>query len=292
MQMLLDSPRLPTAPHCFPLPPTGHTFRFVFSHLLLFPLCHTQMLKELGAKRTIQMPGTGIWTMPGYNFHFTVSIGLNVAESCNMFLEVLGWTFEKLWKVSGQQGSMWGGSIGSSSFKGWLERITGNTLVKMHTWPYCISFVHPMRPHTALMRPMQARPLEQYPEPADDVARYMKETGILARLGVSDRGMRRQAGGERGWSMREAGWGAVHGAWFHVGHKAQTIGIKCTCVLPLSGYSVCTPIKHVCPPACPAGPRVCPPATCLSAPLLALCHHLWDSHRATGHLTKPMRNCR
>jgi len=50
-------------------------------------------------KRTIQMPGMGILTMPGYAFHFTVSQGLNLAESCNMFLEVMGWTFEKLWKV-------------------------------------------------------------------------------------------------------------------------------------------------------------------------------------------------
>ncbi len=45
------------------------------------------------------MPGMGIWTMPGYAFHFTVSMGLNVAESCNMFLEVMGWTFDKLWRV-------------------------------------------------------------------------------------------------------------------------------------------------------------------------------------------------
>jgi len=45
------------------------------------------------------MPGMGILTMPGYAFHFTVSQGLNLAESCNMFLEVKGWTFEKLWKV-------------------------------------------------------------------------------------------------------------------------------------------------------------------------------------------------
>lgn len=55
----------------------------------------------MGVKRTIQMPGMGILTMPGYAFHFTVSQGLNLAESCNMFLEVMGWTFEKLWKVRG-----------------------------------------------------------------------------------------------------------------------------------------------------------------------------------------------
>lgn len=53
----------------------------------------------MGVKRTIQMPGMGILTMPGYAFHFTVSQGFNLAESCNMFLEVMGWTFEKLWKV-------------------------------------------------------------------------------------------------------------------------------------------------------------------------------------------------
>lgn len=59
-----------------------------------------QRLRDLGARRIIQMPGMGIWTMPGYAFHFTCSMGLNVAESANMFLEVMGWTFEKLWQVS------------------------------------------------------------------------------------------------------------------------------------------------------------------------------------------------
>jgi hypothetical protein len=43
----------------------------------------------------------GIWTMPGYAFHFTVSLGFNIAESANMFLELGGWTLEKLWLVSG-----------------------------------------------------------------------------------------------------------------------------------------------------------------------------------------------
>jgi hypothetical protein len=41
----------------------------------------------------------GIWTMPGYAFHFTVSLGFNIAESANMFLELGGWTLEKLWLV-------------------------------------------------------------------------------------------------------------------------------------------------------------------------------------------------
>ena len=36
------------------------------------------------------MPGTAILTAPGYAFHFTVSMGFNIAESCNMFLEVRG----------------------------------------------------------------------------------------------------------------------------------------------------------------------------------------------------------
>ncbi len=67
-----------------------------------------QRLKELGARRTIQMPGMGIWTMPGYAFHFTTSMGLNVAESANMFLEVMGWTFEDLWLVSGGAGKLGG----------------------------------------------------------------------------------------------------------------------------------------------------------------------------------------
>lgn len=39
-----------------------------------------------------------ILTSPGYAFHFTVSMGLNLAESCNMFLEMMGWTVERLWK--------------------------------------------------------------------------------------------------------------------------------------------------------------------------------------------------
>lgn len=47
-----------------------------------------------------------------------------------MFLEVMGWTFDKLWAV---------------------------------------------------------RPPEQYPEPEDDMCRYMRETGMLARLGIPDR---------------------------------------------------------------------------------------------------------
>jgi len=61
----------------------------------------------MGVRRTIQMPGMGILTMPGYAFHFTVSQGLNIAESCNMFLEVMGWTFEKLWKVRGLCAHRW-----------------------------------------------------------------------------------------------------------------------------------------------------------------------------------------
>ncbi|KAJ9513215.1 hypothetical protein QJQ45_029516 [Haematococcus lacustris] len=89
-----------------------------------------EKLRELGVKRAIQVPGMGMWTMPGYAFHFTVSMGFNVAESCNCFLDVMGWTFEKLWL---------------------------------------------------------ARPLEQYPEAEDDMARFMSETGVLATLGVPDR---------------------------------------------------------------------------------------------------------
>jgi hypothetical protein len=58
-----------------------------------------QRLKQMGVRRTIQMPGMGVLTMPGYAFHFTNSQGLNLAESANMFLEVMGWTFDKLWKV-------------------------------------------------------------------------------------------------------------------------------------------------------------------------------------------------
>lgn len=45
------------------------------------------------------LAGMGIWTMPGYAFHFTVSLGFNIAESANMFLELGGWTLEKLWLV-------------------------------------------------------------------------------------------------------------------------------------------------------------------------------------------------
>lgn len=121
-----------------------------------------QALLALGVKRTIQMPGTAVLTMPGaalthscaphsrrepledvagmvlnyktastsracrrcnidgngemlcfshrthpfdvpagYSFHFTMSCGFNIAESANLFLEVMGWTFEKLWNVSG-----------------------------------------------------------------------------------------------------------------------------------------------------------------------------------------------
>ena len=44
------------------------------------------------------MPGMAVLTSPGYAFHFTVSMGMNVAESCNMFLEILGWTVERLWR--------------------------------------------------------------------------------------------------------------------------------------------------------------------------------------------------
>jgi len=55
-------------------------------------------LKEFGARRVIQMPGMAILTSPGYAFHFTVSMGLNIAESCNMFLEMLGWDVERLWR--------------------------------------------------------------------------------------------------------------------------------------------------------------------------------------------------
>lgn len=47
------------------------------------------------------MPGMAILTAPGYAFHFTVSMGFNIAESCNMFLEMMGWTVQKLWDVSG-----------------------------------------------------------------------------------------------------------------------------------------------------------------------------------------------
>ncbi|GAX76701.1 hypothetical protein CEUSTIGMA_g4147.t1 [Chlamydomonas eustigma] len=54
-------------------------------------------LKEFGARRVIQMPGMAILTSPGYAFHFTVSMGLNIAESCNMFLEILGWNVDRLW---------------------------------------------------------------------------------------------------------------------------------------------------------------------------------------------------
>lgn len=32
----------------------------------------------------------------------------------------------------------------------------------------------------------QARPLEQYPNDIDDMARYLRDTGVLARLGVPD----------------------------------------------------------------------------------------------------------
>ncbi|GFH25843.1 JmjC domain-containing protein, partial [Haematococcus lacustris] len=63
-------------------------------------------------------------------------MGFNVAESCNCFLDVMGWTFEKLWL---------------------------------------------------------ARPLEQYPETEDDMARFMSETGVLATLGVPDRPPRNAA---------------------------------------------------------------------------------------------------
>ncbi|KAJ9524803.1 hypothetical protein QJQ45_024431, partial [Haematococcus lacustris] len=95
-----------------------------------------EKLRELGVKRTIQLPGMGIWTMPGYAFHFTVSMGFNIAESCNCFLEVMNWTFERLWR---------------------------------------------------------ARPLEQYPEAEDDMARFMRETGVLATLEVPDRAPRHAA---------------------------------------------------------------------------------------------------
>ncbi|KAF5836349.1 hypothetical protein DUNSADRAFT_6036 [Dunaliella salina] len=93
------------------------------------PTLPLDRLRAMGVRRTIQMPGMGVLTMPGYAFHFTVSQGLNLAESCNMFLEVMGWTFEKLWK---------------------------------------------------------ARPAEQYPNEVDDMARYMRDTGVLSRLGVPD----------------------------------------------------------------------------------------------------------
>uniref|UniRef100_A0A7S3VMN3 JmjC domain-containing protein n=1 Tax=Dunaliella tertiolecta TaxID=3047 RepID=A0A7S3VMN3_DUNTE len=93
------------------------------------PTLPLDRLRAMGVRRTIQMPGMGVLTMPGYAFHFTVSQGLNLAESCNMFLEVMGWTFEKLWK---------------------------------------------------------ARPLEQYPNEVDDMARYMRDTGVLSRLGIPD----------------------------------------------------------------------------------------------------------
>uniref|UniRef100_A0A7S0WZB7 JmjC domain-containing protein n=1 Tax=Chlamydomonas leiostraca TaxID=1034604 RepID=A0A7S0WZB7_9CHLO len=55
------------------------------------------ILRDIGAKRALQMPGMAVLTMPGYAFHFTTSIGFNIAESANLFLEVMGWTFEKLW---------------------------------------------------------------------------------------------------------------------------------------------------------------------------------------------------
>lgn len=32
-----------------------------------------QELRIMGAKRTVQLPGMGVLTMPGYAFHFTVS---------------------------------------------------------------------------------------------------------------------------------------------------------------------------------------------------------------------------
>lgn len=45
-------------------------------------------LREFGVRRCIQMPGMAVLTSPGYAFHFTVSMGLNIAESCNLFLQV------------------------------------------------------------------------------------------------------------------------------------------------------------------------------------------------------------
>eukprot|EP00955_Chlamydomonas_euryale_P033113 347172-Chlamydomonas_euryale.AAC.3 len=37
-------------------------------------------------------------TSPGYAFHFTVSMGLNIAESCNLFLELVGYDVQRLWE--------------------------------------------------------------------------------------------------------------------------------------------------------------------------------------------------
>lgn len=40
--------------------------------------------------------------------------------------------------------------------------------------------------HCTQTQHTQVRPLEQYPNEVDDMARYMRDTGVLSKLGVPD----------------------------------------------------------------------------------------------------------
>ncbi len=78
-----------------------------------------------------------------------------------------------------------------------LEPLTPNTLTR-RTAPLPLRSIH-ANPRTLTAcalpkpQPMQARPLEQYPEIEDDMSRYMLETGILDGLDVSPRPPRHAA---------------------------------------------------------------------------------------------------
>lgn len=61
--------------------------------------------------------------------------------------------------------------------------------------------------------PLQVRPLEQYPNEIDDMARYMRDSGVLSRLGVPDCPPEHPNRVHRSLKQHNLGHGKVENRW-------------------------------------------------------------------------------
>eukprot|EP00798_Chlamydomonas_sp_ICE-L_P003125 gene3125-13137_t len=125
-------------------------------------------LVKLGAKRALQMPGMGVLTGPGYAFHFTVSTGFNIAESCNMFLDVSGGSQSHHASIVCPMVILIFPIFSSST--GFNVAESGNMCFEVLGWD--------------VSKLMNATPPEQYPDPTNSMSAWMEESGILKELGV------------------------------------------------------------------------------------------------------------